>query len=650
MNTWVSGERDQQAIQMMRIHSLRPIGVFCLAVAFVMGCAGPGDPKSGNGALQLDGKQLDLTSATIELDAGVHIISGGSGSLKYSGTISGPGMLRVALNNTTTLVLDGVLTHGNTTVESGTLDLTKATDRSGKVKVIETGIVKRLANPADISSSLRLWLDTTRMWTMSKDGDLVDQITEAGQKISAWKSLDNWKEYRLTLEQSSPLTYQGLDAGVRFSGQRMITSNLELFSEFTLVAVYKPIAVYGANPGCLITGWGSNNSELSVCYWTTTDPNKRELKMGRYFENVWKYTDFYLYETTTDGSIKKFSDETSVVTILTVTGNDAGSSIQIEGKQEFTGSSPVASNGATYFTYYLGGSWAYDWSLHMDLKELIVTSDSKFADVLNGYIAWHNGVQSQLSDNHRYKLSPPTAIIDKSGSSVYGPCEGDKTCLVSFQSACAPKCGLGDRCGTIGDCLSRICIDNKCAAAVCSSKCNNGSACSTASGCASLNCVNNVCQSCAPNCSKGAVCAKNADCASGSCSNNVCLAVACTPNCYTAEKCDVNSDCLSTVCANGSCAAPAGSPNIGSGEKCFENSDCYSLVCINKVCADPACSPYCVEGAKCYSNGNCLSGSCTTSTTKLCAAIACAGSCVAGAKCAQNNDCASKSCINNFCR
>ena len=650
MNTRISDGRDQQAIQMMRIKSLRSLGIFCFAVAFVMGCGGPGGPNSGNGPLQLDGKQLDLTSATIELDAGTHILSGGSGTLKYSGTINGPGMLRVALNNTATLVLDGVLTHGNTTVESGTVDLTKAIDRSGKVKVIETGIVKKLANPADISSSLRLWLDSSRIWTLSNDSFSLSPVTETRKNVGNWKSLDNWKGYSAISSNATTTTFEGVDAGVLMFESYYLVPNLELRAEFTLAAVYRPQSVNDVNPGCLVAAWGSNISEIALCYWSTTNADKRDFLLGWYTNSTWKYTSSYLYDTTLDGGVKAFSSEVSVNTIVTASGNDAGSALQINGKQVSTGSTAFVSNDAVNFSYYFGRSWAANWHLNMYIKELVVTSDSQFVDIMTGYLAWHNGMQAQLAENHPYKLSPPTAVIDKSGSSVYRPCEGDKSCLVSFQSACAPKCGPGDRCGAIGDCLSRNCIDNKCAAAVCTSKCSDGSACSTSTGCASLNCVNNVCQSCAPNCSKGAACAKNADCASGACSNNVCLAVACTPNCYTAQKCDANSDCLSTDCTNGSCAAPAGSPNIGSGGKCIENSDCYSTVCVNKVCADPSCSPYCVEGAKCYSNGNCLSGTCTTSTTKLCAAIACAGSCVAGSKCAQNNDCASKSCINYFCR
>ena len=650
MNTWVSGSLVQHTYQLSRVYFISLSIYICISLAFVAGCSGPVDSDTRAGPLQIDGKPLDLTSASMVLDAGVHIISGGSESVKYSGTISGPGMLRVVLNKNSTLVLDGVLTHGDTTVESGTVDLTKAIERSGKFHVTNSGIVKRLANPTDISSSLRLWVDSKRTWSILRDNYNVNPVDTINQNIAQWMSLDNWKSYIPKTLNGDQTKFQGEDAGVGIDAGNFSVMNLDIRSEFTVAAVYQPLSVDGANPGCLVTAWGSNTSEFSVCYWTTTDPNTRDLKVGWYKGGVWTYSSSFLINTTVDGSTKKFPIEASVDTILTAIGNKSGTELKVNGLQVSTGSIPFVSNDNIDFEYNFGGSWAYEWSLNMNLRELIITSDSQFVEALTGYLAWRNGLQAKLPGNHPYKLSPPTAVIDKSGSSVYRSCDGDKTCLVTFQSACAPRCLISDRCGNNGDCQSRNCINGKCEAAVCTFNCKNGTSCSAASGCASLNCKDNVCQSCAPNCTKGAVCAISADCASLRCLDNLCQAVACTPNCYTAEKCDANSDCLSAVCINGSCGPPVGSPNIGRGEKCVDNSNCFSSVCNNKVCADPACSPYCMEGARCYNNGNCLSGACATSTTKLCTAINCTPSCAAGEKCAQNNDCSSKSCVNNFCR
>ena len=464
-----------------------------IIIAFMLqiGCYGP----TGSAvSLFLDGKQLPTSAGDIILDGGIRSLTvTGSGAVQFSGSILGPGELRVALPQSVTLQFEGEISQVRLMVESGTVDLTKAVDRSGNVSVSGSGIVKRLANPIDISASVRLWFDASRAWTLYQDISRVSSVTIAGQEVRFWQSLDPWRGIAALNDSNPVLIYVGPDAGVRLYQNSLTLPDIEIRNEYTLGAVYRPYSLALNKASCVITGWTSIGSDLSLCYFPATDASNISRLLAGYYIDRWHYSISYVYDMTVDGTVSKFSVEANRDTLVTSTGDALGSTLQLGGQLISSGTVPLVTRDDARFTYYIGRRWDANDYLTMDLRELVVANDSKVSDALNGYLAWHNGLQSQLDSSHPYRLAPPTAVIDQSGTSVHRPCDGGKSCLVSFQAACTPRCTIGARCGTNGDCASGNCMDSKCALPACSPKCSTGSVCGADSDCASRLCLQGFC-------------------------------------------------------------------------------------------------------------------------------------------------------------
>ena len=663
------------------ISSLCSFAFIIIAFTLQLGCYAP---SGSTGSLYLDGKQLPTSAGEIILDGGKYTLTvTGSGAVQFSGSILGPGELRVALPQSVTLQLEGEISQVRLVVESGTVDLTKAVDRSGNVTVAGSGVVKRLANPIDISASLRLWFDASRAWTLYQDLARVSPVSVAGQEVRLWQSLDRWRGLAATNDSNPAHIYVGPDVGVRFNQNSLSLPDIEIRNEYTLGAVFRPYSLSLNKPACVLTGWTNIGSDLSLCYYSSTDGSNISRLLVSYYLDRWYYVKSFIYDMTVDGTKSKFSVEANRDTIVTSSGDALGTTLQLGGQLISSGSVPIVTRDDARFIYYIGRRWdAFDY-LNMDLRELVVANDSKVSDALNGYLAWHNGLQSQLDSSHPYKLAPPTAVIDQSGTSVYRPCDGGKSCLVSFQAACSPRCTISARCGTNGDCASGNCIDYKCALPTCSPNCTTGSVCGADSDCVSRLCLQGFCYAdslCTPKCLVGELCASSADCAAQNCTNNLCALPACSPNCKTGSICTVPGDCLSGVCTNSVCAAPACAattakcpvdskcsvdtecassscranvckscaPSCGIGVACTVDSDCFSGVCgATKVCASPACSPKCMAGAKCVAGTDCISTKCSTSN--LCEANTCSPGCLKDVGCSAGSECLSKSCVNNVC-
>ena len=655
MKNWVAARSIRTSRTLVQSRPMVLMAVVSMSFALVAGCAGTGPDGGGpdgggSGGMYLDGKLLPADSGSIDLQKGTHVFSSkAGGTLRYSGAISGPGELRVELPATTTLVLDGELSYAGMTVESGTVDLTKAIDRSGNVTVLDAGVVKRIATPVDISSGVRVWLDALRTWTLFQDQSIGFPVSGAGQTVGFWKGLDKWKGVSATRSLTTGITSLGGGAGLVMSENSFQIPDVELRDEYTIAALYRPISIIEGRAGCVLSSWGTPGVEASICFSPVTGANKFDLVAGSYVATTgkWATTASYLYNVVADGTSRKFLPDAGVDTIIISAANDAGTVLQINGQQVSSESTPFESRNDSNFDYYIGRRWDRSEYVNMGLKEVIIANDFNSAETLTGYLAWRHGLQAQLDANHPFKAGAPTAVINKDGTSVYRPCDNGNTCLVSFQSSCSPRCNTGVRCGSANDCYSRSCVAGTCAAPECSPSCKTGFACGSDSDCTTQFCRNGFCDSrplCAPFCGLGAACSAAADCLYSNCVNNLCAAPVCSPNCAAATKCSTSEDCVSSDCANGVCAALACSPSCAIGNKCSVGTDCSTKVCTTNRCA--ACSPTCAAGAACTLNTDCQSGLCSNN---VCVAITCSPKCTTGAQCAQNTNCLSGVCTTNVC-
>ena len=650
--------------------------IITLALTLQFGCYVP------SGTAFLDGKQISLSNDLV-FDGGVHSLTvTGNGVVQYVGSLSGPGELHIDLPQSATMIIEGDISQVRLVVERGTVDLTKAGDRSSNVSVTGSGIVKRLANPIDISSGLRLWLDASRVWSIYQDTSKSIAVTQPGQIVGFWQSLDRWRGVSAVRLKPSGVTYEGVDGGVRFNKSELHLPDIEVRNEYTLAAVYRPVSLGFDQPSCVFVGWSGTASDLGLCYFTAFSGSNSVLN-SVYYSGFWFNAAFIPIDMIKEGTTILFPNVNGVDTLASSTGDSQGLKLHLSGQQVANSVNPFVARNDISFAYYIGRRWDGDQFLIMDLKELVVASDAKVVDALNGYLAWHNGLQSQLTSLHPYKSAPPTAIIDQSGTSVYRSCEAGKTCLVSFQASCSPQCTVSERCGANGDCASGSCVNGKCGLPVCSPSCKTGSVCGSNGDCASGLCLRGFCSvdaMCTPNCLIGESCASAADCFSQNCLNNVCAPPACSPNCNTNSRCIAPGNCLSGICTNSVCSAPtcastaskcpldskcsvgaecastlcisnvckSCAPSCSIGVACSSNSDCYSGVCgPSKVCASPACSPKCMVGAKCVAGTDCISTKCSASN--LCETNTCSPGCLKDVGCSVGSECLSKSCVNNVC-
>eukprot|EP00877_Chromochloris_zofingiensis_P011489 jgi/Chrzof1/6594/Cz19g02010.t1 len=231
---------------------------------------------------------------------------------------------------------------------------------------------------------------------------------------------------------------------------------------------------------------------------------------------------------------------------------------------------------------------------------------------------------------------------------------------------CNAACDVGEGCGSVWDCVSKVCTSGKCADAP---TCKNGIKDATETD---VDCGGS---SCAARCIVGKTCASASDCGTGICTNGKCAPQpTCTDNikngqetdvdcggptcpaCVFGNTCTANGDCNSNNCSGGKCSEPITCKNgvkdgqegdVDCGGLCIAQCGTYRTCQANSDCLSNSCSTAsrtCVEAATCYngikdgreSDVDCGGGGCNAV-------------CAVGQTCLSVFDCGSKACTNGKC-
>ncbi|WP_437969062.1 DUF4215 domain-containing protein [Sorangium sp. So ce260] len=184
--------------------------------------------------------------------------------------------------------------------------------------------------------------------------------------------------------------------------------------------------------------------------------------------------------------------------------------------------------------------------------------------------------------------APATTVCGGPDSSGGRYCDGDGACV---------------ECLAAGDCLSNICVGNRCVAPDCGDGVMNGAE-------TDVDCGGSACVPCAD----AAACVADADCRNGICRDGTCKASSCADGATNGAETDAD------------CGGPACAP-CATGKACAADGDCLGGRCSGTTCL-PSCTDVARNGAE---------------TDIDCGGPACVG-CAAGMRCAAGRDCLSHVC------
>lgn len=200
---------------------------------------------------------------------------------------------------------------------------------------------------------------------------------------------------------------------------------------------------------------------------------------------------------------------------------------------------------------------------------------------------------------------PCSADLCVSGAPVNPPAPAATECT-SPGAPGARYCdgnGACVECLTAGDCLSNVCIDNRCVAPACGDGVMNGEE-------TDVDCGGPACVPCAG----GMACLAGSDCQDGVCHDGRCRAPSCIDGMANGAETDV--DCGGPAC-----------PPCATGKGCAADGDC-----LGGRCSGTTCLPSCTDTVQ---NGS--------ETDVDCGGPACVG-CATGMRCAAGSDCLSRVC------
>jgi len=240
------------------------------------------------------------------------------------------------------------------------------------------------------------------------------------------------------------------------------------------------------------------------------------------------------------------------------------------------------------------------------------------------------------------------------------------TCDCDGGQCCSNWCNYdadNSDCGSCGDCLTGVCLNDKKALSV---------ACSSASECCSNNCSGGYCVSSSADCTPGATSNDCTPCGTKTCQTNGLWGTCLNVKKALSIACSSASECCSNNCSSGYCVSSSADCTPGA-----TSSDC--LPCGTKTCqtngfwgtcqsVKKALGVACSSSPECCSNncsgGYCVSSSadctpgatsndCTPCGTKTCQTNGFWGICPSklsnGEICSLSSDCCSGNCLNEFC-
>ena len=331
---------------------------------------------------------------------GAHTLEvAGAGDYTITGTISGPGTVRISAGDGNTIFLRGAQLNNGLTITSGTLDLMALKWDFGVPTRSDSGVIHRYANPKDLSSELRAWFDGANAQSIFRDKSRKSIQRSAGGAIHGWTNLANPSLSASTLNGMPKWSVE--KDSIVLQNAAFTIADLGIANEASVIAVVKTTSLSGPVQA-IFTGAEDAQRKVSVMLgslysgvpaisaarlagaWYTTDAQPISLNQKQIFGAQFSATEIHL---------------------------------EIDGM--LAAHSPTPAWEDTISTSYrIGRRWDAEHFWNGHYYEIIATGDSGDLEGLTGYMAWHNNLHSALPDDHRYKNAPPVATISASGTEI----------------------------------------------------------------------------------------------------------------------------------------------------------------------------------------------------------------------------------------
>lgn len=234
---------------------------------------------------------------------------------------------------------------------------------------------KKLWTPADLGSSLALWLDANDAST----------ITLNGSTVSEWRDKSGNNR---NISQSSPAkqpTYRatGLNGGsLTFSGTNWFTPLFFSLSSFSLILI------------------GSSSQGTALIYYPIGLGGSTGVFVGGIFFNQ----KFGLYDGS-NGLISVEAVSLNTPFMLFASGANGQRQLSVNGGTVYTDTSSQSVSG-----FSVGRREDEVWAFSGDISEIVQTASivsTEDRQKLQGYLAHKRGLTANLPINHPFKFTPP---------------------------------------------------------------------------------------------------------------------------------------------------------------------------------------------------------------------------------------------------
>ena len=252
----------------------------------------------------------------------------------------------------------------------------------GQLYWVYSSLKRDLWTPSQISTIF--WYDAADVATITAIGNQVTQMLD--------KSGNNWTVAPLTAGKIGPdtgtRTLNGLNVlewtKTAINTNQILESNTFTQSQpFFIASVLRLDTDALADQDFLFSGTETTNPRIAVRR-TTNDSFQIITNAGSL--------------STPSGSVTEGNDY-----ITSFYFNTAGSTIRINGTQLASGA--IANNAFTSLN--IGGNFNEDQSLNGFIGELVAFANPTDQEIMEGYLAWKWGIESQLPIGHPYKNFPP---------------------------------------------------------------------------------------------------------------------------------------------------------------------------------------------------------------------------------------------------
>ena len=358
-----------------------------------------------NNVLLLDKAVSTTYDQPLIFPEGAHTLEvAGSGDYTITGSISGPGTVRIAAGDGNTLFLSGPQLNTGLTITSGTLDLMALKWDFGVHNRMDTGIIHRYANPKDLSSELRAWFDASNTGTIFRDSNRRTLQRNGGGEVNGWTNIAN-PDLSASRLNGMPNWSPQKDAIV-LNGSAFIIDDLGIVDGATVLAVVETTGLTG-NWHSIFTG---SHTYTPVPVMLGSNPH--------FINNVPAISAaFRLYPQIRWHSTDAVPIQLNKKQLFGASYGSTGTTLEIDGLQAADDPEPFVKV-VLHTTYRIGRRWDYPDFWNGNYYEIVLTGSPGDIQGLTGYMAWHNNLNTALPDNHRYKNAPPKVTISALGIQV----------------------------------------------------------------------------------------------------------------------------------------------------------------------------------------------------------------------------------------